>query len=131
MTKVRQPSARSTAAQVAAEVAQKKRTLNAAPGGKTCHILEHYPDNHIVALDIAPPRLQSIKQNMDRLNLNADLVAAVEARWLIDLHYLFSIKTRKRPTNSPFFKATPRSTRSRACQNACNATTCWLSTLAL
>lgn len=48
----------------------------AAPGGKTCHLLEHYPDNHVVAIDIAPSRLQSIEQNMKRLNLNAELIAA-------------------------------------------------------
>jgi 16S rRNA (cytosine967-C5)-methyltransferase len=48
----------------------------AAPGGKTGHILEHYPDNQVIALDIAPPRLNSIEQNMDRLTLNAKLIAA-------------------------------------------------------
>lgn len=48
----------------------------AAPGGKTGHILEHNPDNHIVALDIDPSRLHRIEQNMDRLSLNAELIAA-------------------------------------------------------
>jgi len=48
----------------------------AAPGGKTCHILEICPDNEIVALDIDPSRLEKIKQNTDRLKLNAKLKAA-------------------------------------------------------
>jgi len=48
----------------------------AAPGGKTCHILEQHPDNHMIALDIDPRRLQQIKQNTDRLNLSAELIAA-------------------------------------------------------
>lgn len=48
----------------------------AAPGGKTCHILEQFPENQMVALDIEPRRLLQIKQNTDRLNLNAELIAA-------------------------------------------------------
>lgn len=69
------------AAQLVAKLLDLKPNLRivdacAAPGGKTCHILEHYPDNHVVALDIAPSRLQSIEQNMERLNLNAQLIAA-------------------------------------------------------
>ena len=47
----------------------------AAPGGKTCHILENEPDNDVVALDIAENRLLQIKQNTDRLKLNATLIA--------------------------------------------------------
>jgi len=69
------------AAQLVASILDLKANLQildacAAPGGKTGHILEHYPDNHVVALDIAPSRLQSIEQNMDRLTLNAKLIAA-------------------------------------------------------
>jgi len=48
----------------------------AAPGGKTCHILEQQPDNEVVALDIDARRLQQIEQNTSRLNLNAKLLAA-------------------------------------------------------
>jgi len=47
-----------------------------APGGKTCHILEFAPDNDVVAIDISDTRLLQVKQNTDRLNLNATLVAA-------------------------------------------------------
>jgi 16S rRNA (cytosine967-C5)-methyltransferase len=48
----------------------------AAPGGKTCHILESEPDNDVVALDVDPTRLQLIEQNTQRLKLNASLIAA-------------------------------------------------------
>lgn len=48
----------------------------AAPGGKTCHILETQPNNDVVAIDIDPERLLQIKQNTDRLGLNAERIAA-------------------------------------------------------
>ena len=48
----------------------------AAPGGKTCHILEHAPDNDVIALDIAANRLKQIEQNTERLELNATLIAS-------------------------------------------------------
>ena len=48
----------------------------AAPGGKTCHILESQPDNDVVALDVDPARLKLIEQNTQRLKLNARLIAA-------------------------------------------------------
>ncbi len=48
----------------------------AAPGGKTCHILEQEPNNNVVALDIDARRLEQIEQNTHRLKLNAELIAA-------------------------------------------------------
>jgi len=48
----------------------------AAPGGKSCHILEQHPDNTLVALDISAERLKQIEQNLSRLQLNAELKAA-------------------------------------------------------
>ncbi|NQY27728.1 MAG: 16S rRNA (cytosine(967)-C(5))-methyltransferase RsmB [Piscirickettsiaceae bacterium] len=48
----------------------------AAPGGKTCHILESQTGNAVTALDIDPKRLVQIQQNTDRLNLSATLIAA-------------------------------------------------------
>lgn len=69
------------AAQLVAQLLDLKSNLRildacAAPGGKTCHILEQFPENQMVALDIDPRRLLQIKQNTDRLNLNAELIAA-------------------------------------------------------
>jgi len=47
----------------------------AAPGGKTCHILEQQPQlQAVVALDMDQQRLQRVQENLDRLQLNASLV---------------------------------------------------------
>ncbi len=54
----------------------------AAPGGKTCHILEHEPAVHLVALDIDPKRVAKIRENLDRLELNCEL----ETGSLLDFH---------------------------------------------
>ncbi|MBY6188786.1 16S rRNA (cytosine(967)-C(5))-methyltransferase RsmB [Marinobacter hydrocarbonoclasticus] len=46
----------------------------AAPGGKSCHILEQQPAlAELVALDVDPWRLTRVKQNLDRLGLNATM----------------------------------------------------------
>ncbi len=48
----------------------------AAPGGKTCHILELQPAlAELVAMDIDDARLQRVTENLTRLNLAATLVA--------------------------------------------------------
>ena len=47
----------------------------AAPGGKTCHLLE-MANSHITALDISEKRLSRIKENLVRLGLRAELIAA-------------------------------------------------------
>ncbi|WP_158768182.1 16S rRNA (cytosine(967)-C(5))-methyltransferase RsmB [Paraglaciecola sp. L1A13] len=47
----------------------------AAPGGKTCHILELEPDiTQCVAIDIASSRLQRIEENLARLGHKATLI---------------------------------------------------------
>ncbi|MGK0500479.1 MAG: 16S rRNA (cytosine967-C5)-methyltransferase [Oceanicoccus sp.] len=54
-----------------------QRVLDAccAPGGKTCHLLEHQPElNELVALDIDQDRLERVQQNLDRLALTASLI---------------------------------------------------------
>ena len=56
----------------------------AAPGGKTCHLLE-MADSHITALDISEKRLFRIKENLVRLGLRAELIVAdashIESWW--------------------------------------------------
>lgn len=48
--------------------------LCAAPGGKTCHILEMAPDDvSMTAVDISSKRLQRVQENLDRLGLEATL----------------------------------------------------------
>ncbi|MEH6648801.1 MAG: 16S rRNA (cytosine(967)-C(5))-methyltransferase RsmB [Motiliproteus sp.] len=49
----------------------------AAPGGKTCHLLELQPQlAQCLALDISDRRLQRVQQNLDRLELDCQLLAA-------------------------------------------------------
>ncbi|CEK11878.1 16S rRNA (cytosine(967)-C(5))-methyltransferase RsmB [Legionella hackeliae] len=48
-----------------------------APGGKTCHILETQPELGVcVALDIDAKRLERVKENLSRLQLQATLLQA-------------------------------------------------------
>ncbi len=47
----------------------------AAPGGKTCHLLEMYPDSRIVANDIAEHRLEAVLDNLRRLALSCELTS--------------------------------------------------------
>jgi 16S rRNA (cytosine967-C5)-methyltransferase len=56
-----------------------QRVLDAccAPGGKTCHILELLDNvGDVVALDLAPNRLERVEENLERLGLQAELIAA-------------------------------------------------------
>ncbi|MCW2477054.1 16S rRNA (cytosine(967)-C(5))-methyltransferase RsmB [Candidatus Symbiopectobacterium sp. NZEC151] len=47
--------------------------LCAAPGGKTTHILEAAPHAKVLAVDVDPQRLARVKENLQRLNLHADV----------------------------------------------------------
>jgi 16S rRNA (cytosine967-C5)-methyltransferase len=74
-------SIQDAAAQLAAgllEVAPGMRVLDAcaAPGGKTCHLLERYPGLALTAMDSYPNRLQRVQENLDRLQLDCRLLAA-------------------------------------------------------
>ncbi|HSW68625.1 MAG TPA: 16S rRNA (cytosine(967)-C(5))-methyltransferase, partial [Gammaproteobacteria bacterium] len=70
------------AAQLATEllsVLPNQRVLDAAaaPGGKTTHILESQPLlEKLIAVDRDPIRLDSVKENLDRLQLKTDLICA-------------------------------------------------------
>ena len=48
----------------------------AAPGGKTGHLLECAPTAQVLALDVDPQRCERIQQNVDRLQVQAQIVAA-------------------------------------------------------
>jgi 16S rRNA (cytosine967-C5)-methyltransferase len=68
------------AAQLAAQLLAPEpgmRVLDAcaAPGGKTGHLLELCPEIELTALDVAPGRLERIRENLVRLNLRARVVA--------------------------------------------------------
>lgn len=48
----------------------------AAPGGKTCHILEYSPKiKAMTAIDIEASRLERVQENLQRLNLQAKVIA--------------------------------------------------------
>jgi len=56
-----------------------QRILDAccAPGGKTGHLLELLDGcGDVLALDMAPQRLQRVEENLERLGLQAELIAA-------------------------------------------------------
>lgn len=84
-------SVQDEAAQLAADLLQLapgQRVLDAccAPGGKTCHLLERESDlAAVVALDLEEKRLQRVRDNLQRLQLDAQLIAAdaraTEAWW--------------------------------------------------
>lgn len=46
----------------------------AAPGGKTGQLAERFPDARLVALDTEARRLARIRENLDRLNVGAELI---------------------------------------------------------
>jgi len=46
----------------------------AAPGGKSCHLLELAPNINLVAVDFDQKRLARVQQNLDRLHLKAQLI---------------------------------------------------------
>ena len=48
----------------------------AAPGGKTCHMLELNPNIHIDALEVYPNRAKKIDENLHRLKLTANVIVA-------------------------------------------------------
>ena len=75
-------SVQDEAAQLAADLLDLgpgQRVLDAccAPGGKTCHILEVEPElAGVVAVDLEAKRLVRVRENLERLGLSAELIAA-------------------------------------------------------
>jgi 16S rRNA (cytosine967-C5)-methyltransferase len=76
-----QVSVQDAAAQLAAHLLAPQageRVLDAcaAPGGKTCHLLELEPGiREMIALDVSAARLRKVQENLTRLNLPATLIA--------------------------------------------------------
>lgn len=74
-------SVQDEAAQLAADLldlAPGQRVLDAccAPGGKTCHLLEAETGlSEVVAIDLEAKRLTRVRENLDRLQLDAKLIA--------------------------------------------------------
>lgn len=74
-------SVQDAAAQLAVELLEPQageRILDAcaAPGGKTCHVLERTAGKaRVTALDVSEPRLARVRENLGRLGLDADVRA--------------------------------------------------------
>jgi 16S rRNA (cytosine967-C5)-methyltransferase len=69
------------AAQLAADLLQVEANMRvldacAAPGGKMLHILETHPNVQIVAVEHEKNRLNSIQENLQRLNFSAQCILA-------------------------------------------------------
>lgn len=79
-------SVQDEAAQLAAFLLQLEPGLRvldacAAPGGKTCHLLESESNlSEVVALDLSELRLAKVRQNLERLDLSANLVCSDAAK---------------------------------------------------
>jgi 16S rRNA (cytosine967-C5)-methyltransferase len=74
-------SVQDAAAQLAAGLLDIKAGMKvldacAAPGGKTCHLLEQAERIELTALDLYPNRLRRVQENLDRLDLQCELLAA-------------------------------------------------------
>ena len=74
-------SVQDAAAQIAAELLDIKSDMRildacAAPGGKLTHILELEPNNKVIAVEKDKSRTKLIKENLQRLQLSADIIVA-------------------------------------------------------
>lgn len=66
-------SAQRCALLLAPEDGEQILDLCAAPGGKTTHILEIAPKAHVMAVDVDAQRLTRVKENLQRLDMQAEL----------------------------------------------------------
>src|SRR5262245_15826576 len=75
-----QGAAAALVVQVAGDVAQRAvADLCAAPGGKTAGLVA--AGGKVTAVDDSPQRLERLRQNLERLGLTAEVVAADVAKW--------------------------------------------------
>jgi 16S rRNA (cytosine967-C5)-methyltransferase len=73
---VQDPAAQLAATYIDPQSGERILDACAAPGGKTCHLLERQPDIHLLALDRDVERVKLIRENLDRLGLNCQLKTA-------------------------------------------------------
>lgn len=79
-------SVQDEASQLAATLVQPKagdKVLDAcaAPGGKTCHLLETEPGIELVALDVDAERCRQIRENLKRTGTSCEVVVADLLEW--------------------------------------------------
>ena len=77
MVSVQDAGAQLAASMLDVHAAQNVLDLCAAPGGKTCHLLELEPAiKKLVAVELEEQRMQKVRENLDRLKLSAELIVA-------------------------------------------------------
>lgn len=77
MVSVQDAGAQLAASLLDVSAGQNVLDLCAAPGGKTCHLLELEPEiKKLVAIELEEQRIQRVRENLDRLKLNAELIVA-------------------------------------------------------
>jgi len=80
LVSVQDESAQLAAALLAPKDGEQILDACAAPGGKTCHLLELAPNAHVLATDSSKERLERIRENAERLNLKPDIECMDAAR---------------------------------------------------
>lgn len=76
LVSVQDESAQLAALLLAPAVGERVLDACAAPGGKSCHLLEQQPSIALSALDIEEERLDRVQENLDRIGLEAELICA-------------------------------------------------------
>ncbi len=79
-------SVQDAAAQFAASLLSAKKgdkvlDACAAPGGKSCHLLEHSPGIELDILELDPARMEMVKTNLERLKLKAHRLMTADAEF--------------------------------------------------
>jgi 16S rRNA (cytosine967-C5)-methyltransferase len=74
LVSVQDATAQLAAKLLGAEKGERVLDLCAAPGGKTCHVLEAVENIEMTAVELEPLRMQRVQQNLDRLGLHAELI---------------------------------------------------------
>ncbi len=73
---VQDAGAQFAAALLDVQKGQRVLDLCAAPGGKTCHVLELEKEIEMIAVELEEKRMSRVKENLSRLNLEAELIVA-------------------------------------------------------
>jgi 16S rRNA (cytosine967-C5)-methyltransferase len=84
LVSIQDVGAQTTATRLDLRPGQRVLDACAAPGGKTCHILE-LEDVYVTAIDKDPERLMRVEENLSRLGLSAKTLTAdlnkIETWW--------------------------------------------------
>ncbi|WP_295802949.1 16S rRNA (cytosine(967)-C(5))-methyltransferase RsmB [uncultured Microbulbifer sp.] len=76
LVSVQDESAQLAAQLLAPQAGEKVLDACAAPGGKTCHLLELQPDLNLTALDVEEERLDRVIENLERIGAGAEIICA-------------------------------------------------------